>query len=135
MAKEGETSNVKAWLIVLIALLDDIGALVLVFIVLWFFDIEVSLATMIVIGLVVGTLIFIIHRAVVPSLRRKKVTGAEGMIGMVGEVTEPLMTDGVVRVHGEYWRAKSLDGDIEAGEEVEVVRIDRLNLEVKRKAT
>ena len=51
MAKEGETSNVKAWLIVLVALLDDIGALVLVFVVLWFFDIEVSLVTMIIIGI------------------------------------------------------------------------------------
>lgn len=133
MATKGEPSNIKAWLIVLIALLDDVAALVLVFLVLWYFKIAVPLSLMIVIGLVLGTFIFVVHRAIVPSLRRKKVTGAEGMIGLAGEVVESLKPNGVVRVDGEYWQAKSVDGDIETGEEVEILRMNRLNLEVKRK--
>lgn len=123
----------KPWLIVCIALLDDVAVLALVFIGLWFFDIEIPLSLLIVIGLILGTFVFIVHRAIVPSLRRKKLTGAEGMIGMVGEVTESLKPKGIVKVCGEYWQAKSLEGEIGTGEDVEVLGIDRLKLEVKRK--
>ena len=133
MAKKGGQSDIKAWGIVLIALLDDVLILALVFLVLWFFDIKIPLSVAIVIGLILGTFTFIIHRAVVPSLRRKKVTGSEGMIGLVGEVVKALTPNGVIKVSGEYWWAKSLDGDIETGGDVEITGIDRLNLEVKRK--
>jgi len=135
MDKKSDSSSLKAWLIVLIALLDDVVALALVFVVLWFFRVKVPLSVIIVIGLVLGTFIFIIHRAIVPSLRRRKVTGAEGMVGLMGEVVKSLKPDGVIRVGGEYWQAKSLEGDIEAGEDVEVIDIDRLSLEVRRKAS
>ena len=57
------------------------------------------------------------------------------MVGLVGEVVKSLKPDGVIRVSGEYWQAKSLEGDIEAGEDVEIIDIDRLNLEVRRKAS
>ena len=133
MTKKGEQPGMKAWLIVLIALLDDVAVLALVFVVLWFFDVEIPLAVIIIIGLVVGTFIFIVHRALVPSLRRKKVTGAEGMIGMVGEVVESPARGMVIKVGGEYWQAECTDRNMEAGEEVEIVGIDRLKLEVKRK--
>jgi len=39
----------------------------------------------------------------------------------------------VVRIEGEYWRAKSVDGDIAAGENVEVVGLNKLILEVRHK--
>lgn len=135
MAKKGEPSTIKTWLLVLIALLDDVAALVLIFLVLWYFRVEIPLSAMIVIGLVLGISIFVLHRAVIPSLRRRRVTGAEGMIGLVGEVVKSLKPDGVIKVGGEYWQAKSLDGDIETGEGVEILGIDRLNLEVKRKVS
>jgi len=133
MTEKGEKSTIRDWLIVLVALVDDVAVLALVFLALWFFKVEIPLAVMIAIGLILGTFIFILHRAVIPSLRRKKVTGAEGMIGLVGEVVASLKPDGIIRVGGEYWKAKSLEGDIEAGEDVEVLEIDRLNLRVKRK--
>ena len=41
----------------------------------------------------------------------------------------------VVRVGGEYWQAKSLDGDIETGEDIEILEITRLKLEVRRKSS
>ena len=135
MAKKGGQSDIKAWLIVLVALLDDVAVLALVFLVLWYFKIEISLSAIIVIGLVLGAFAFITHRALVPSLRRKKVTGAEGMIGLTGEVVVSLTPKGVIKVSGEHWQAKCLDEDIEAGEEVEIVRIDRLKLEVRRKVS
>ena len=135
MTKKGEKATIKDWLIVLIALLDEIVVLAIVFVVLWYFKVEIPLWAIIAIGLVLGTFAFITHRAIVPSLRRKKVTGAEGMIGLEGEVVESLMPTGVIRVGGEYWQAKSLDGHIETGEDVEILGLNRLKLEVKRKVS
>jgi len=133
MTNKNKPSEMKTWFIVLIALLDDVAALALVFVVLWYFNVEISLTGMIVIGLVSGTLVFIVHRAIVPSLRRKKITGAEGMVGLTGEVTQVLAPKGVVKINGEYWKAGSVEGEIDVGEEVEVLLIKGLNLEVRRK--
>jgi len=133
--KKSEQATMKAWLIVLIALLDDVAVLALVFLVLWFFNVKIPLSVMIIIGLVVGSLIFIVHRALVPSLRQKKLTGSEGMIGMVGEVVESPGPGLIVRVSGEYWQAECPDGDIATGEEVEIVGVNRLKLEVKRRVS
>ena len=135
MTKKSETSVMKAWLIVLVSLLDDAAVLALIFLGLWFFHVKITWTIILVIGLVIVAFVFIMHKAVIPSLLRKKVTGTEGMMGMVGKVTEPLEPEGTVKVMDEYWKAKSVDGNIGIGEEVEVVRIEGLNLEVKRKTT
>ena len=111
--------------------LDDIAALVLVFAILWFLGIEIPLAATIVIGLVGGTAIFFIHRAIVAALHRKKTTGAEGMIGLRGKVIEPLRPAGVIKVGGEYWTAKATGTNIGPGEEVEVMAVNGLVLTVK----
>ena len=133
MDKTGEITKFKAWLIVLVAMLDDIVALVLVFIVLWLLDVKISALAMVIVGLALGTIIFFVHRAVVPALRRRKVNGAEGMIGLTGKVMEPLKPAGTVKIRGEYWKAKSVEGEIEIGDDVEVLGIDGLNLEVRKK--
>ena len=59
--------------------------------------------------------------------------GTDPFVGMLGEVTESLEPTGVVRVAGESWQAKSVEGQIDIGEEVEVLAIYHLKLEVKRK--
>jgi len=64
--------------------------------------------------------------------KRKKLTGAEGMIGEEGEA----MTDfeggrGKVLVHGEIWDAFSED-EIRKGDPVEVVEVKGLKLKVRR---
>jgi membrane-bound serine protease (ClpP class) len=133
MTRKNGPSDLKPWFIVLIALLDDVAVLVLVFVILWYFDVKISLTGIIVIGLVLGTFIFIVQRAIVPSLRRKKITGAEGMVGLTGEVTQALTPKGVIQIKGEYWKAGSVEGKIDVGEDVEVLTIKGLNLEVKRK--
>jgi len=128
-----KSSNLKPWLIVMIALLDDIAVLALVILLLWIFKVDIPLTAIIVIGVVAGVLVFFVHRAIVPSLRRKQAIGAEAMIGLLGEVTQELAPKGVIRVKGEYWQAKCVDEKIEVGEDVEITEIDRLVLEVKRK--
>jgi len=126
-------SRIKDWLIVLILLLDDAVALALVLLVLWVIGIKIPLWVTIVIALLLGTFAFITHKVIIPSFHKKKVTGSEGMIGLEGEAIEPLTPVGVIRVGGEYWKAKSVGEDIAAGEEVEILGVDRLTLEVKRK--
>ena len=125
--------TIKDWLMVLVLLLDEAAALVLVLLVLWFFRISISLPFAIVIALLLGTFAFVTHKVIIPSFHKKKVTGSEGMIGIEGEVIEPLTPVGVVRAGGEYWKAKSVAEDIAAGEEVEILGINRLMLTVKRK--
>ena len=135
MADKNKKSGMNPWLVVAIALADDVAVVALVFIILWAFDITLSVPALIVLVVVGGTLVFIVHRAIVPSLRRRQVTGSGGMIGQYGEVTEALKPGGTVLVKGEYWQAKSMSGDIHVGEKVEIVDINRLVLKVKRKGS
>ncbi len=127
-------TRIKDWLIVLLLMLDEVAALVLVLVVLWFFKIRISLPIVITIALLLGTFVFITHKVIIPSFHKKKVTGSEGMVGLEGQVIEPLTPLGVVHVAGEYWKAKSVGGDIAADEEVEILGLNKLILEVKRKA-
>jgi len=125
--------TIKDWLIVLVLLLDEAAALGLVLLVLWFFRIRISLPIVIVIALLLGTFAFITHKVIIPSFHKKQVTGSEGMIGLEGEVIEPLTPVGVIRVGGEYWKAKSVGENIEAGEEVEILALYGLTLTVRLK--
>jgi membrane-bound ClpP family serine protease len=135
MNKKGEISILKAWLIIAASLIDDAVVLVLIFLGLWYFRVKITWSIILVIALAIVAFVFIMHKAVVPSLRRRKVNGAEAMIGMIGKVTEPLQPAGTVKIKGEYWKAKSVDGEIKIGDDVEVLRIDGLNLEVRKKAS
>jgi len=125
--------TIKDWLIVLVLLLDEVAALVLVLLVLSFFNIRIPLWVTIVIALLLGGFAFVVHKVIIPSFHKKRVTGSEGMIGLEGTVIEPLTPFGVIKTEGEYWKAKSVDGNMAVGEEVEILRLNKLTLEVKYK--
>jgi membrane-bound serine protease (ClpP class) len=70
--------------------------------------------------------------SVVRTQRRRFFSGAEGMIGELGEAVTDIHQDGKVFVHGEYWQAYAAI-PIARGERVEVVCIgSNMRLEVKR---
>ncbi len=125
--------TVKDWLKVLVLLLDEIAALLLVIFLLRYFEIKLPLPVIIVLAVIAGTLIFLVHKALIPSFHRKQVTGREGMIGRQCRVVEALTPRGVVFVEGERWKAKSADENIEVDVDVEIIAIDRLTLRVQRK--
>ena len=125
--------TIKDWLIVLVLLLDEVAAVALVVLVLWFFRIRIPLLVAIVIALLLGAFAFMTHKVIIPSFHKKKITGSEGMIGLEGNVIKPLKPVGVIRVEGEYWKAKSVDGNIAAGKDVEILGLNRLTLEVRHK--
>ncbi len=61
----------------------------------------------------------------------KPVTGAEALVGEVGEVKRDINPEGKVFVSGELWNAQS-DDTILAGEKAEVVEVHNLKLKVKK---
>ena len=80
-----------------------------------------------------GSFVLAISYLVFRSQKAKPTLGIEGLMGQIGVVREKLQPRGGVFVHGEYWKAEA-DGEIEAGDKVEVVGIDRMVLKVKRAA-
>ncbi len=68
----------------------------------------------------------------IKAQRRKPTTGPEGIIGERGTTVTKLSPSGEISVHGEFWRAESLDGEIKKGVSVEVIDIDNLILKVKK---
>ncbi len=125
--------SIKDWFIILVLLLDEAVAVALILLVLWALGIEVPLPVMIGLALLLGAFIFVTHKVIIPVLRRRKITGSEGMVGLEGEVVEPLTPVGVIMVGSEYWKAKSVDEDVAAGEEVEILGVEGLTLKVRLK--
>lgn len=125
-------TTVKDWGKVLLLLLDEAVIIVLVIFVLRYLKIQIPLPVIVIGGLLIGALVFMVHKAIIPSFHKKIVTGSEGMIGKQGRVMKPLVPVGTVAVGSEQWRAKSVDDNIETNEYVEIVGIDQLTLKVKR---
>lgn len=125
--------TLREWLIFLVLLLDEAAAAGLVLLVLWLLKVRIPLAGWIALAVVVGIIAFIFQRLVIPSFYLRRVTGREGMVGLRGEVVEPLAPEGLVRVKGECWKARSFNGNIPAGKKVEVTGVDGLVLKVKPK--
>jgi membrane-bound ClpP family serine protease len=123
----------KDWLVFFGLLADEAAAVGLVLLVLWAFDISIPIWTAVVLALALGGIAFVFHRSVIPSFHRKRVTGVEAMVGLSGEVIEPLQPVGVVRVKGEYWKAESENGEVPVGKTVEVSSVKGLVLRVRRR--
>ncbi len=66
------------------------------------------------------------------ALRRKTISGKEGVIGATGEVTVELNPNGEVQVLGERWSAFSEQGRIAVKEKIRVVDMDGLRVKVER---
>ena len=80
---------------------------------------------------VVAIAAFLVRLAVIAQ-RQRPATGAEGMVGAVGETVAPIGPDrpGQVRVRGEIWRARSEEA-IASGSRVVVAGLDGLTLTVR----
>lgn len=82
-----------------------------------------------------GALMLSVVYAVLRSYRRQVTTGAEGLIGKVGEVLDTVSSSGRVSLNGEIWKAYSSEGIIEKGSQVTVVKVGPgLSVQVKRQA-
>ena len=66
------------------------------------------------------------------ALRRKPVIDLLPMVGNKGKVVSRLDPEGLVRIKGELWKAKSAGGRMDTGEEVTVVGQEGLKLIVRK---
>ncbi len=82
---------------------------------------------------IITVLFFVFATGMALKIQRKKsATGAEGMIGEFGMVTEKINPEGKVKIHGEIWKAQS-DETINKGQKAEVISCDDKNLILKVK--
>lgn len=84
--------------------------------------------------LTVGGFMLVVGWLVMRAQFRRAVTGAEGMVGEIGEVRRGADAHGRVKVfvHGEYWEAVP-DGPVDVGAPVEVTGVDGLQIRVRRR--
>jgi membrane-bound serine protease (ClpP class) len=87
-------------------------------------------------GVAVGVTAFAIFviGAIVRGQRRRKATGAEGMIGEVAIAKTPLDPTGTVLAQGELWTAASEGDRVAPGEEVIITKVEALKLWVTKKS-
>jgi membrane-bound serine protease (ClpP class) len=71
--------------------------------------------------------------AIIRGQRRRKATGAEGMIGTTATAKTPLDPTGTVLAQGELWTATSEGDRVAPGEEVVISKVEALKLWVTRK--
>jgi membrane-bound serine protease (ClpP class) len=99
----------------------------------------VRFATALGVALPFGILAIVLMRVVLRSRRWKSATGKEELLAEEGEVVEPVgaasaegAIAGMVRIHGELWRAAAKAGEtIPKGARVRVRKVDGLTLEVE----
>ena len=96
-----------------------------------FEDVSVSLKLMLPTILLVGGFFVVVASLAFRAYRARPVSGSEGLLGEVGLVKERIDPEGLIFVHGEYWRAKAGER-VEPGEKVEVEGVDGLILSVKK---
>lgn len=65
------------------------------------------------------------------AMRRRPLTGIEGMIGARAEALTELNPHGLIRCQGEVWSATA-DEPVLGGEPVRIVAVDRLHVRVAR---
>jgi membrane-bound serine protease (ClpP class) len=71
----------------------------------------------------------------IKAQRRKTTTGKEGLINETGETITDLTPDGMIKIHGEIWKAESVEGTINNGSKIIVTAVSDLKLLVKKKNT
>ncbi len=66
------------------------------------------------------------------ALKREPIPGLLDMQGSQGRVVSPLALEGLVRIRGELWMAKSSTGRMDTGEQIIVVGQEGLKLIVRK---
>lgn len=87
-------------------------------------------------GVTVGIVAFAVFvvGAIVRGQRRRKATGAEGMIGKTAIAKTPLDPTGTVLAQGELWTAIAENDRIAPGEEVTITKVEDLKLWVTKRS-
>jgi len=131
----GKRMTARLILAIVSTLLEEAA---LVVIVLWGLPqlgIHIPLAGLIALMAAWGALSVFTYQMGSRALRRKLIVGLPDMVDSKGKVVSPLAPEGLVRIKGELWVAKSTGRRMDTGEEVTVVGQDGLKLIVRKGGT
>ncbi|MEW6182000.1 MAG: nodulation protein NfeD [Bacillota bacterium] len=92
----------------------------------------VSIGLIAAMSMALAALTALLVTAVVRGQKRRVLTGLEGLVGRQAVARTDLRPDGKVFLEGEMWQAVSEEGDIRAGEKVEVMQNEGMSLKVRR---
>jgi len=91
---------------------------------------RVSASVVLPTAVVVASLTGFLLTRVLKAHRERPMTGKEGLVGEVGRVIGELNPEGKIVVHGEYWDARSISGNVAVGNKVRVVKVFDRGLDV-----
>ena len=94
-------------------------------------EIKVPNISIILVSILTGGFIWFIIWFSLKTKRRKVITGKEGLIGEEGKTITELNPEGMVFVHGEHWKGKSIEGKIEKDKKIKVIDVKGLVLIVE----
>ena len=124
--------NARLIVAIISTMLEEAALAVIVLFGLPELGVEIPLAGLIALMVVWLAVSVIIYRIGSRALRRKPLEKLPDMVGSQGKVVSPLAPEGLVRIEGELWMAKSASGKINLGNKVAVVEQDGLRLVVRR---
>ena len=93
-------------------------------------EMRVHLLTALAVSIPLGVITVFLMGIALKARRNKVVTGAQGLVGEMGQAQTALSPRGKVFVHGELWDAVA-SSNVSAGQSVIVRRIDGLQLQVE----
>ena len=107
---------------------EETVLVVIVLLVLPQFGIHIPLWGLVLLIVAVIILSVVTYRIGKPTFFLRPRVAPEAMIGNEGRVVRPLAPEGCVKVQGVLWKATCAEAELEAGDEVVVVGIDRIKL-------
>jgi membrane-bound ClpP family serine protease len=120
----------------ILAIISNVLQLVIIWIIWrWLLpEFEIRLSVPVLFGImaawaIIGTWIFVFTTG---ALKKQTQAGLTSMVGTTGKVTSKLAPQGMVKIRGELWTARSIGGEIDSGEEIVVIGEDGLKLLVSK---
>ena len=93
---------------------------------------KLSLATILPAVLITVLFFTVAIRLAYRAWKRRPVTGKEGLVGLEGVAMSDIADEGMVLVHGEYWKAYS-EEHIAKGDHILVESVEGLKIKVTKK--
>jgi membrane-bound serine protease (ClpP class) len=124
--------NGRLIIAVVTTLLDEA---VLVFLLVWGLSklgISLPVAVLVLIGILWTVFAVVLYVSGTKVLREKPMVGQTDMTGSNGKVIKDLTPEGMVKISGELWSARSTTGNIHKDEKIEVTGQEGLTLVVKK---
>jgi len=126
-------SRVRLIVAIVTTLLDEILIFVLILWGLPALGIALPVPLLVIIALLWTAFAVLLYISGTKALRRKPVSGYTDMTGTHGIVVRVLKPEGMAKIKGELWAAKSFDGEfIQKGEKITVESQSGLKLTVRK---